>query len=467
MNVRDSLRYLFTPQTDEPTSRLFERSLLAPASVPRKETLAVRTGEDWPDLTEQIKNVLAPWRNASIQQALGVPAIFRAVSLIANTVGQLAVEVWRDGVQLADADVPQLVKRPDPYKTPRDFYRDTAFNMATRGEAWWWTAKRDADGKAISLVNVPPWEVVVEAGDNRLKPRITWLGVEMPNLDMRQLTFLPDMNSLRGIGPLQACGAAISVSVEAQEWAANFFSGGGYPSLVIKVAGALGEGEDGVEEADTLRAQFMEKDHNTPRIIDDAIEDVQEFNTNLQGAQMLDARQHNNGDAARMFGVPGVLMEYATAGSSLTYQNISEVFTLFVKTCLQPNYLEPIEQAMSDLLARTMKAEFNVAGFQRADPKTRWETYNLAVPVIGQEEAASWAREAEGFTPGDAEFAPIPFSPPQAVPDRLPIARTAEPVRCDGRRIMGGVLRPCGKLLAEAGPFIGMCPRCRKVFTAA
>src|SRR4029077_10136651 len=139
------------------------------------------------------------------------------------------------------------------------------------------------------------------------------------------------------------------------------------------------------------------KDHNTPRIIDDAIEDIQEFNTNVQGAQMLDARQHNNGDAARMFGVPGVLIEYATAGSSLTYQNISEVFTLFVKTCLQPNYLEPIEQAMSDLLPRTMKAEFNVAGFQRADQKTRWETYNLAVPVIGQEEAASWAREAEGF----------------------------------------------------------------------
>jgi HK97 family phage portal protein len=463
MNVRDSLRFLFSPMPN--TERQYPPyHFVDPASIPRTDT--VTRSEDWPDLTESIRNVLAPWKNASIQDALGVPAIFRAVSLIANTTGQLAVEVWRQGVQLDDDQTPQLVKRPDPYKTPRDFYRDTAFNMATRGEAWWWIARRDANGVPISLINVPPWEIVVDPGTNRLKPMISWLGKTMPNDDMKQMTFLPDVNSLRGIGPLQACGAAISVSVEAQQWAANFFAGGN-SSVLIKVAGALGEGEDGEEEAAALRTQFMDKDNNTPRIIDDGIEDVREISVNEQGAQMLDARQHNNGDAARMFGIPGVLMEYATAGSSLTYQNISEVFTLFVKTCLQPNYLEPIEQTMSDLLPRTQKAEFNVAGFQRADPKTRWETYNLAVPVIGQEEAASWAREAEGFTPGDAEFAPIPYSPPQAVPDRLPIARATEELRCNGRRIMGGVMRPCNKLLSESGVFVGMCPRCRKVYEAA
>ena len=49
---------------------------------------------------------------------------------------------------------------------------------------------------------------------------------------------------------------------------------------------------------------------------------------------MLDARAHQDGEAARMFGIPGTLLEYNAPGSSLTYQNISEVFTLFVKSCL-------------------------------------------------------------------------------------------------------------------------------------
>lgn len=465
MNVRDSLKFLFSPLPS--TERQYPPfHFVDPRTIPTKETLN-RTGDEWPDLTTSIANAFAPWHNASVQEALGVPAIFRAVSLISNTTGQLAVEVWRNGEKLSDADTPALVKRPDPFKTQRDFYRDTAYNLATRGEFWWWIAKRDSNGQPISMINVPPWEVVVDPGTNRLRPMITWQGVTMPAGSMVQGTFLPDMSSLRGIGPLQACGAAVSVAVEAQQWAANFFAGGGYPSLVIRAAATLGQGEDGVEEADTLRNAFMDKDHNTPRVIDDGITDIQEIGVNEQGAQMLEARQHNKGDAANMFGVPGVLLEYNQPGSSLTYQSIPEVFALFVKTCLQPNYLEPIEHAMSDLLPRSNKAEFDTAAFQRADPKTRWETYEIAGKVIGVDAAAQWALEAEGFTPGDAEYMPIPYSPPAAVPDRLPINRTAEAVRCNGKRIIGGIFRPCGKLLAEAGPFTGTCPRCRKVYDAA
>lgn len=466
MNVRDSLKFLLSPMPSTERQHPWSHDI-DPRTIPSRETLT-RTGDEWPDLTTAIKNVFAPWRNASVQEALGVPAIFRAVTIISTTTGQLAVEAWRNGVKMDDASTPALVKRPDPYKTQRDFYRDTAYNMCTRGEFWWWVAKRDSNGAPISLINVPPWEIVVEPGTNRLKPRISWLGTDMPRADMIQGTYLPDMNTLRGIGPLQACGAAVSVAVEAQQWAANFFAGGGIPSIVIRAAGTLGQDEDGTEEADTLRAAFMDKDANTPRVIDDGITDVTEFGVNQQGAQMLEARQHNKGDAANMFGVPGVLLEYNQPGSSLTYQSIPEVFALFVKTCLQPQYLEPIEHAMSDLLPRGVKAEFDTAAFQRADPKTRWETYEIAAKVIGVDAAAQWANEAEGFTPGDAEYMPIPYSPPSAIPDRLPIGRTAATeVRCAGKRIIGGIYRPCNKLLAEAGPFIGTCPRCRKVYDAA
>jgi HK97 family phage portal protein len=410
------------------------------------------------------------FRAASVREALGTPAIFRAVSLIANTTGSLAVETFRNGVRLADDASPRVVKRPDPFRTPRAFYRDSAYHLATRGECWWWVARRDIDGQALSLIAVPPWEVTVSIETrDRLRPTIKWLDNEMPRDDMRLITFMPDESSpagpfQRGVGPLQLCGAAVSVAVESTDWAANYFAGGGRPPLIIKAATELGTlpGVDAAEEASTLRTQWMDQDANTPRVIDPGIEDITFPPDNSQGGQMLDARNNENGNAARMFGIPGSLLEYQQSGSSLTYQNLEGEFTKFVRAGLAPGYLEPIEQELSDLLTRSTVARFAVSGFLRADAKTRAEVYSLLVPlnIITTDEA----RQAEGLAPGDVEFAPIPFAPPQAVPALLPIQVRSEPseVRCDGTRLLRGVLKPCNKLLAEHGPFIGRCPRCGK-----
>lgn len=415
----------------------------------------------------------APWRMPSVREALGVPAIYRAVSLIAGSVGFLAVEAYRNGERLDAADTPMLVRRPNPLQTPRTFYRDTGYYLASRGEVWWNVANRDGDGNASALVVVPPWEVTVTQNDrDRLRPFIEWGGVRMPREDMRQITFMPDetaFGSYRGAGPLQICQAAISVAVESQEWAANYFASGGSPSVLIKAAGELDtDPVTGVSEADTLREQWIDKPNNVPRVIDAGIEDVSEFGVNVQGAQMLDARQHETGNAARMFGIPGSLLEYQQSGSSLTYQNLEGEFTKFVRACLAPNYLEPIEQEMSDLLTRSTTARFAVGGFERADAKTRAEIYNLLVPlgIISVEQA----QRAEGIIPGDIEYAPVPPAPPAAIPAPIPArseARTTDPLRCDGLRLLRGNIAKCGKLLAEDGHFVGRCPRCGKEYAPA
>lgn len=448
------------------------------AAVERTQTRAIDSFTSMPGLTEQLLAVQGlsnrPWRVASVREALGVPSNFRSVALISNTTGSLAMEAYRKGVLLDDEDMPRIVKRPDPFRIPRDFFRDTAFDQATRGEYWWWVAARGADNEALSLIRIAPWEIRVEQTDDRLRPRILWGNREMRREDMIHGTFLPDPNEMsgpwqRGVGPLQLCGAAISVQVESDQWAANFFvEDGGYPSIVIKAAGELGvidEGPDeGKNEADVLRDQWMSKPNRTPRVVDDGVEDVKEFSVNSEGAALLETRESNKGMSANLFGVPGALLEYGRPGSSLTYQTVTEVFTTFVRATLAPDYLESIEQNMSDLLPRSTIARFNVKGFERADIKTRWEVYKLAVDVIGQQEAGEIAREQEGITPGDIEFAPVPFAPPNAVPASLPVTRSAEAVRCNGRRILKGNIRPCNALLAEAPPFIGKCRRCGKVY---
>lgn len=434
------------------------------------------------------------WRIPTVREALGVPAIFRSVAMISNTTGALSMDAWRRGVKLDPDDRPRLIVRPDPFKTPHKFYRNWAWNKATRGESWAWIAKRDSDGNPMSLILVPPHEIVVREDPNDLRyPIIEWRGKRMPNRDMIQDTFAEDPDyPFRGVGPLQLCGVAVSVTVEAEEWAANFYSSGGHPSLLIKSAQPLGtnpeileltddevsEAELARSEAELIRNQWVDKPNNVPRVIDPSIESVEYMAPNPAGAAMLEARERQVAEAIRMFGVPAGLLNYAVQGASLTYQNVQQELDKFTRVCLWPDYLEGIEQEISDLLPNSTVARFNIDALTRADPKTRWETYEIMVAVLGPDEAASIAREREGIDPGDVEVAPVAPAPPAAIPASFPSPvtltaniRTAADIRCDGltskRRSGVSRMETCGKLLSTTGEFVGQCPRCKKAYPVA
>lgn len=434
---------------------------------------AVQTRSDFPSWEQQIAafhRLPQPWAMASVDEALTVPSIFRAVTLIANTVGMLNLETYRNRQLLTDPlEVPRLTVRPNPRTRPRVFFRDTAYYLATRGEAWWWIAKRDNDGNPISLVPVPPWEVTVEANPrNRLEPFIKWADRDIANDDIRQITYMPDRGGLRGVGPLQMCGAAVSVAVEAQTWAANFYSGS-IPSIV-----GMTDMDMSPDEAQALDEQWAEKPSNLPRWLPNGIR-VEDFGIDPTKAQLTDIRRFNDGQSAVMFGIPGTLLEYSVAGSSITYQNVEGEYMKFIRTCLQPNYLEAIEQEMSDLLTRTHTARFNTNEVQRADLKTRSEVYKNLTEAGVRPEVSAQIVGFETLDPEAINVAPIPAALPAAVVDRLPpdIRSAHEPtdVRCDGmatkRRQGVSRIERCNRLLSTTGTFIGHCPRCKKEHVAA
>jgi phage portal protein BeeE len=413
------------------------------------------------------------WRRVSVREALGVPAIHRAVALISSTTGMLSLQSYRNGAVMADP--PSIITRPDPYETPGAFYGGTAADMAKYGEFVWWIASVDTDRLASALIRVPLAELRVEENlTNRLRPTYTWgtktgtrySGANPEGRFVHVKYPLAEPFALRGEGPLQLCGAANSIAVESQAWAGNFYGEGGYPSSVIKKAGLLSpmlldpvtmlpDPESGLSEADILRNQVIGRSSNTAMVIDDQIDSIEFKSPNTVGAQMLDARQFNNGDAAREFGIPGSLLEYQQPGSSLTYQNLEGEFTKLVRVTLQPLYLEPIEQAMSDLLTRSTVARFNLKGFLRADIKTRFEVHGIAIDkgIYGPE----YAQMEEGILPGDVEYAPVPFASPSSVPGALPKFASMRDVRCDN----------CGRLVVRAvGPVEGFCRHCKRTIAA-
>lgn len=422
--------------------------------VPQPEDFQNRS-IDFPSFQTQLAAIRTaqaqarPWRQAGVTEALGVPAILAAVSLISNTVGRLSMEAYQEGRLVTDRlQIPRLIVRPNPKTTPREFFRDTAFYLSTRGEAWWWVAHRDVDLAPDALFVVPPWQVVVEANQrDQQNPKVTWLNRVMDNRDMRHITYLPDSMNLRGVGPLQLAGAAVSVTVEADNWAANFFSGS-LPSMV-------GTTDQDLDEIDlrNLDAQWLEKPSNLPRWMTNGMT-MQAAPFDAQKAQLTESRQHQVGEVARMYDMPGPLLEYQMSGSSLTYRNEEDIWTDFQRRCLSPHYLEPIEQEISDLLTRSITAKFNTWELTRADMLTRYQVYESGITKSGVLTVDD-ARRMEGLAPGDVNYMPVPPSPPSSdygpVPFQM-LSRSQQDVRCLN----------CKRLLAQqvTPPFIIKCSRC-------
>ena len=262
----------------------------------------------------------------------------------------------------------------------------------------------------MSVIPAPPWEITSSRRPTGLRPIIRWGDRIVPNEDMRQIQYLPGRNG-RGFGPLQKLGAAVSVAVESEQWAANFFSGS-LPSVI----GTTDQDMTG-DELDAMDQQWMEKPPSLPRWLTNGLT-MSDAPFDPEKAQLRDVRDANVGDAARMFNIPGALIEYQMPGSSLTYRNDETIWTDFQRRCLSPHYLEPMEQEMSDLLTRSTVARFNLDQLLRASAKERAEinAINIASGIY----TAEYAAMREGITPGGVDFAPTLPALPQAVPTSLP-----------------------------------------------
>jgi HK97 family phage portal protein len=334
---------------------------------------------DHPGLTEQLAAVqgirLDNWNTPSIREAMAVPAVYRAVTFIANLIGSFTMQAWRNGALVTDQrQIPRLVNRPGVFGTPRDFWRDTGTCLAEAGEYIWRIVSRNDDGLADGFLLLPLNEVQVRWDENfPLMRRYKWRDMEIDSDDIEHGFMFRQPGALRGSGPLQVCGAALSVAVEADEWAARFFARGGVPSVDLHTNVNLSD-----DDADRLLARWEERSSNEARVTSGGLE-AKVLQINPEQAQLLDSRKHSSADVATMFGMDADLLNAAVSGSSLTYQNVGQRLDNFIRTTLAPNYLEPIEHGVSERLTRTTVGRFNLQSLLRADVNTQATVYSTLV----------------------------------------------------------------------------------------
>lgn len=302
--------------------------------------------------------------------ALGVPAIWRGVSLIADAIGALEIHSYRKG-RLVEP-TPRILERPVPNQTRIETISAMAASLILDGNYYAVLGDPGANGLPDFFYPVSTDRVQIFEEQGRVYYRIEQQ-IYQPSeiLHIKNFT-LPGELYGRGIVELQK--QAIGKEIAINEYTSRYFDGGVNPTAVIKSANP----DLTQEEADALKAQWMSMYNGRNRMpaVLNASTEFEILSGNAQESQLVETQVQALTEAANILGLPAYYL--GAPNTSRTYANVEQENLQLVRWSIQP-IAERIEQALSDLLVRGQVARFDYDTLLRTDTNSRYAAYSTGI----------------------------------------------------------------------------------------
>lgn len=308
-----------------------------------------------------------------------VNAVFAAVSLIADTISTLPVDVYtRDGdSRVPYRPAPSWIRQPD-VDVPREaFYNALIVSLLLDGNAFV-RLFANRSGEIVNMVVLNPSTVTIERnGIGRLQFIVEGEGKP---LGADEVVFIPDVvrpGEVRGVSRVEALKENFSLALAMEKFASSFFGGGTNLAGVIEVPGNITQ-----EQSDALRNGFdkahsgWQRGHKTGVLSGGAT--WKQVQIDPEKSTITESRNQAVLDVCRAFNVPPHLLAI-TEGSS-SYASVEQTNLAWVTHSLRP-IIQKIEGAFNPLLARYPNGvdafiKFNLDGLLRADITSRTAAYS-------------------------------------------------------------------------------------------
>jgi len=303
--------------------------------------------------------------------ALGIPAIWRGVTLISDALGALPIHAYRKGELVYQT--PKILDRPVPTETRMETYSAMAASLLIHGNYIAVLGEPGANGLPDFFYPVEASRVHVNREeDGRITYRIDEKTYDKS--EILHIKYFTMPGSLVGEGIIGMQRQALGKGIAINEYAARYFDGGVLPSAVIKSTNP----DLSQEEADALKAAWMAmySARNRQPAVLNASTDFEVLSSNAQESQLIEAQQQSLVEAANILGLPAYYL--GAPNSSRTYTNVEQENLQLVRWSIQP-IAERIEQAMSDLLVRGQYAKFNYDSLLRTDTLSRYQAHKIAI----------------------------------------------------------------------------------------
>jgi HK97 family phage portal protein len=365
----------------------------------RKETRSASTlrfPHDW--LTDTWGGTPASaGTRVNVTSALGVSAVWSAVSLIADQVGQLPLKVYRavgDG-EREDARSHRawrmLHDRPNSQTPAGRFWSTVSANLLLYGNCFL-LKSRDEAGVVDELWVLPPAEVTVKWWP-RLRQK-TFVhrpagqvstgaqyqdGEQQREYDDEDVLhiFAMSLDGIIGLSPIDYWKQSIGTALARDEFEGEFYRNGAVLSGALHMKNSVRGPEALQRIKSSIKALFTGYGRRHEVAV---FEDGAEWKTlgsPLKDLQFVESQQMTRSEVANLFHLPPNYLG-ASSGDSLTYATVESNSIQLAQMCIAP-LCKTITDALSQdpsIMPQTIHwAEFVLEGMLRGDTGSRAEFY--------------------------------------------------------------------------------------------
>lgn len=356
--------------------------------------------------------------DVTVENAMTVPAVFRCVTLLADTIGSLPWRVYRSSftdtrLKTQETKLPlwrTLHTAPNSWQTAMDWRSLGMCHVALRGNFY---NRIERQGNSIDLIPLNPdrMQVTLNRGTIAYKysepagPEVTYSQDEIFHVRG------PTLNGITGLSVLSYARESVGSSLAKRTHGSSLFKNGGLPTFWIKRP-------KGVKWTTDARRNFREgwrkihggaENAGNPPILEDDME-LKEIGVSNKDSQWIEAMGFDAVDICRFFGVPPHLVGILDRA---TFSNIEQQSIEFVTYCIRPIAVRWEQAANRDLVDESdLYTKLVLEGLMRGDIASRYTAYNVGIQsgFLTRNEV----RELEDLNPidgGDEALEPLNMVP--------------------------------------------------------
>lgn len=351
---------------------------------------------DQPEAIQAFTNNAPEKISADPRNMSQISAVFRAMSLISNTLAYLPIQVIKDQGEdgkeiLYDHPSAKILNiKPNPITIPFRF-KSAMQQLALRWGNAYAEIIRDTDRVTpIALVIHHPQNVSInnftQAGVERLLYKVSNRKKPIDSDDMIHIMGIT-LNGITGESPLKDMRLSLESDLSRIAQGKKFYENGATLSTLLKVKKSLGNTMEQKRKAksmllDDFKHKYAGVENAYGIAVVDEDSDIVKLGVPPKEAQFIESAQYSVTDVGRFFSV-NLAYLYASEGK---YNNYEHMNTEFYANTMLP-WLKQWEEELDSKLLKDKDLEqgvrhkFDVKELLRADVKTRGEWYQYMTNV--------------------------------------------------------------------------------------
>lgn len=314
----------------------------------------------------------------TIDNALGVPAIWAAVNFLSGTLAGLPIHVYRktdSGRERVSGGVAELLNKIANDEMSSFEWLKYTFEQVLTGGRGLSYIERDKKGDIVNIHPINPANVRIDMVDGKRRYRVVDK-IYMAN-QILDFPFMLKSNGTDSRSPIMTNKDVVGLAISVTRYGSKVFQSGGVPPLVMQ--GPFQSGAAAVRASDDV-AKTMQKLANEGKsvMVMPLGHELKNIGFDPDKMQMIEMQRFAIEQIARIYSLPPVFLQDLTHG---TFSNTEQQDLNFVKHTVK-RWVEQTEAELNlKLFGRgsPFYAEFNVDGLLRGDFKTRMEAHATSI----------------------------------------------------------------------------------------